>query len=957
MYKSLDTLIEDSSVYKAIAERHRSDIDDLERSFEIVKQFIVERKRIIYGGMSIDLALKAAGDVGIYSDDSIPDYDMMSPDAYGDSIELAQRIADVFAKESRSTQVSAINALHPTTRRIRIGFTPVADITHYPADVYKSLPTLEFRGFRVIHPNFQRLDMHRAFTVPMEQPPREAAFHRMRKDIKRFALLDTAYPIVTEIVPESMKKQSGATDAITIDMKQLSDGVVGGFVAYAVWLADIKDAGVCQIDITVNNQCHIKFPKALSDIMCCNVMTDDFSAVVRGTDIKYRNRYLEDLKPRSVEFVADGVRWDIYDVRGRLTPYGVSTVLPNCKIATLHTVCLYFLTNYFMNENDQWMWLYWSALQLLKRAGPDAYKTDLYGFYNWSYAYIINSHRQLAQVQGVDVKLLPVARPPHGYYIEPDSSSKTPPQAFDPATSWVFAMDGSECEKFDHLTPEPQLKTIGGGNDFGTVIINAFADKTFKPVNYYQDIGGSMPYQSPKPGEVTTNCHAGQRKLLLSEIDFYSSHVCDFVIYAGSANGEHTDIILKMFPKIKLLLIDPAYHSIQAEWALLYQNLASVQPMTGGSSNKKNTKDRNRSAVLMGGLGKSVDILQTARDFAKGIKTAETKLMDAQKQKFLDRAWSAKDILGSKHRVFIVQDYLTPALADHLADIFSGVDKLYVSDLRTTQHNAPTDTDYVWNDALNIYAVTTLNPIASMLKFHPPYFVGELNLDSTMLRDLELVQPIVDMAAEYRAGKHKMFAGTVALQAWAPANSAETRLIVTRDDAAKPLEYYSHAEWDDKFYYLNRMRTYAYFDAFIPSLASIRGGDSYDGCFDCTREITILSSYLTRLSGSRIVSPETVKQYVAANSDKLLKLSQLINKELPHPSIGSTKCLFHGQIQRPLTGLHRFEVRDSVLYRVSLETNDAEPVDFDDPMSLRIADNADPVSQRVLGFAKYYIKN
>ncbi len=73
---------------------------------------------------------------------------------------------------------------------------------------------------------------------------------------------------------------------------------------------------------------------------------------------------------------------------------------------------------------------------------------------------------------------------------------------------------------------------------------------------------------SPKreyiPGlEKFFNCHDGQRKLLWSEIEFYTliSHQYDLndilVVYAGSGEGLHMSIIFDLFPQLDFILIDP----------------------------------------------------------------------------------------------------------------------------------------------------------------------------------------------------------------------------------------------------------------------------------------------------------------------------------------------------------------------------------------------------------------
>ncbi len=60
--------------------------------------------------------------------------------------------------------------------------------------------------------------------------------------------------------------------------------------------------------------------------------------------------------------------------------------------------------------------------------------------------------------------------------------------------------------------------------------------------------------------EVKTVIHWGQRKLLISEIEFLTLHARpgDIVLYAGAAPGTHTPQLINMFPQLLFVLVDPA---------------------------------------------------------------------------------------------------------------------------------------------------------------------------------------------------------------------------------------------------------------------------------------------------------------------------------------------------------------------------------------------------------------
>lgn len=79
--------------------------------------------------------------------------------------------------------------------------------------------------------------------------------------------------------------------------------------------------------------------------------------------------------------------------------------------------------------------------------------------------------------------------------------------------------------------------------------------------------------------------HFGQRKLLLSEIEFLS-HVVpspastpSLCVYAGAANGSHLPLLFQLFPSIKWILIDPAPFSSSVHQFLEPEPSHSAPPM------------------------------------------------------------------------------------------------------------------------------------------------------------------------------------------------------------------------------------------------------------------------------------------------------------------------------------------------------------------------------------------
>lgn len=158
----------------------------------IVMQYIADHGLVLYGGIAIDYALKLQGAEGIYLADmaATPDLDFYSSTSVTDSYRLADLLYERGNQGAR-----AIAALHIETMKVDCGDKHwVADISYRSAAIMSIIPTLEWQGMKLVHPHFQRLDMHSALSTPYDNPPNEVIFARWAKDLRRFRLLESAYP-------------------------------------------------------------------------------------------------------------------------------------------------------------------------------------------------------------------------------------------------------------------------------------------------------------------------------------------------------------------------------------------------------------------------------------------------------------------------------------------------------------------------------------------------------------------------------------------------------------------------------------------------------------------------------------------------------------------------------------------------------------------------------------------
>lgn len=227
---TLGVIAENKNKYEEVSIKADPFYEYCLRAIDIIKKFISERNLIIYGGTAIDYALRLRGDK-IYPDEelAIPDLDFYSSDSVKDAYDLA----DILFKEG-FTEVRAIRASHVTTMRVDVGHQFLADITYMPPTLFDKVPHLEYENMKIVHPNFQRMDLHIGLTYLYDSPPREAIFQRW-KFIKRLNLLDKYYPLPDTVI--SKKK------TMCVLERKYSKYVFAGCAAYAmmiIWTRNIE---------------------------------------------------------------------------------------------------------------------------------------------------------------------------------------------------------------------------------------------------------------------------------------------------------------------------------------------------------------------------------------------------------------------------------------------------------------------------------------------------------------------------------------------------------------------------------------------------------------------------------------------------------------------------------------------------------------------------------------------
>lgn len=189
IFTKIDNLCEITDEY--ILYNHNYIKNNIDKALNIVKEYIINNKLLIVGGTAIDYALKKNNDT-LYNDlYQIPDFDIMSPN----NIKHANNIGEILC-QNKFDNVSIVPAIHHTTIRVQLlGFT-VFDSTYIPEYLYNKLPYIIYNEFKIIHPNFQKINQYLSLSFLFKiTGPSYNILNRFKKDINRFELLNKYYTL------------------------------------------------------------------------------------------------------------------------------------------------------------------------------------------------------------------------------------------------------------------------------------------------------------------------------------------------------------------------------------------------------------------------------------------------------------------------------------------------------------------------------------------------------------------------------------------------------------------------------------------------------------------------------------------------------------------------------------------------------------------------------------------
>lgn len=383
---------------------------NISKGLSVVRNYIIKNQLVLYGGMAINASLKLKNEEGIYHENKLPDYDFYSPDSLKD----ASNIGHILCKMGLPN-VSIINSIHTSTRRVRVDGVAVADIGYCPKAIYDKLPVVIYEGIRFVHPHFQIMDIHRSLSYPFESPMRAVIFHRWRKDMKRYMKLIEAYPICKDKYKIPMRE-------VKLDKKLLRDCCLTGFAA----LSFIESGGKS-----------IQLPRDEP----IQLLSDNFSEFENES-----SKYYENVFSRMNRFIVSQIDNETYEIVDNNGDQVGCEIINGVRIANPQHIMLSILVRQYLDTRTSdavrvyCCCAYNRATELVAKYPPTI---NVYGYASLHDTYYINRLKEASRVAGINLKNPEV---PTNLYL--DSHDCDSVVKFNYSQSQYFAISGQETTRF-----------------------------------------------------------------------------------------------------------------------------------------------------------------------------------------------------------------------------------------------------------------------------------------------------------------------------------------------------------------------------------------------------------------------------------------------------------------------------------------------------------------------------
>jgi hypothetical protein len=200
-------------------------------TIKLILNYVVDNKLVLYGGFAIDLLIrnKTNGLDSYYSNDNKDiDFDILVPDPYKNSLELAK----ILAEKGSHEYIRIVTGITGETRKIFIDLSSSAIVDMSPMKKFLD-NIIEIKRdssiIRVLEPQFLKEDQYKNISMNLFFD-----VHRIKKSIKKIDLLEKYFPISNTVVSLYNYKYVSYERDLPHDM----DCIYGGDYVFNIYYPD-----------------------------------------------------------------------------------------------------------------------------------------------------------------------------------------------------------------------------------------------------------------------------------------------------------------------------------------------------------------------------------------------------------------------------------------------------------------------------------------------------------------------------------------------------------------------------------------------------------------------------------------------------------------------------------------------------------------------------------------------
>ena len=244
---------------------------------KIIREYISEKRRKVYGGTSYNELIKVNDPAdAIYDEYTFSDIEFYSPTPVIDLVELCNILFKKNYKFIRGKE-----AQHGETYSIFVNMTNYCDISYVPQKIYYAIKTIQLNdGILYTHPHFMFIDYLRIVTDPMNSAWRwSKIFCRIYRLLKYYPLEYFNKQINISKYPTEIATYHNKIRTNFFEIKEIqSVCLLSGFDAYNFFIKHAaKDRNVEQMTRTINNH---KIDKMLTVVPFIEIISVNYTATV-----------------------------------------------------------------------------------------------------------------------------------------------------------------------------------------------------------------------------------------------------------------------------------------------------------------------------------------------------------------------------------------------------------------------------------------------------------------------------------------------------------------------------------------------------------------------------------------------------------------------------------------------------------------------------------------------------